>query len=70
MDPRTYAEISSLERRAAMREQLAEEREARAPVYYGGGSYNHIESMTRAEEYRTEARELRDRAERLRRKLG
>lgn len=67
MDQKTWTAISELERKATRLEEQAEEREARAPVYYGGGSSNFMQSMTRAEELRAEARDLRAEAARLRR---
>lgn len=66
MEPTTKIRIDGLERRAALRKQQAEEREARAPVLYSGGSFNHIESMTIADRYREEARQMRAEADRLR----
>lgn len=66
MDLMTAIEAEGLEKLAALREQHAEEREARAAVYHGGGSSSYIESLQIAEQYRNEARELRVRATHLR----
>ncbi|WP_145998936.1 hypothetical protein [Brevibacterium linens] len=67
MDPMTAIEVEGLEKLAALREHHAEEREARAAVYHGGGSSAYIETLVIAEQYRNEARELRARATQLRR---
>lgn len=66
MKARTRIEIDGLERRAALREEQADEREARAARYYGGGSSSYLESLDIAEQYRAEARGLREQAARLR----
>lgn len=63
----TQNKIDDLERRAAIRERQADEREERALPYYGGGSSSYIRSLDKAEEYRGEARQLRAEAARLRR---
>ena len=67
MDQKTWIAVSELERKAARLEEQADEREARAPVYYRGGSSIYMESMTRADQLRAEARDLRAEAARLRR---
>ena len=62
----TATEIRRLERRAAIREEQADEREATAAANYGGGSYLYLTSLNTAEEYRAEAQQLRQQASRLR----
>lgn len=62
----TETEIKRLERRAPVREEQADEREAMAASSRPGGYYS-MQSQITAEEYRAEAGELRARASVLRR---
>lgn len=55
-------EADLLEDEAAHYEAQADDREARAAAWYGGGSYNYILSLDRAAEYRKKARKLREQA--------
>lgn len=64
----TASEISRLEGRAALLERQADEREESAPAYYGGGSSAFVLELETADQYRTEARELRREAAALRRR--
>lgn len=64
---RTEIEAQGLERRAAVLERQADEREGRAVWDFGGGSRFYYQTLDRAEQYRREARELREQATRLRR---
>ncbi|GAA3042933.1 hypothetical protein GCM10010528_23190 [Gordonia defluvii] len=55
-------EAGLLEDEAAHYEAQADDREARAAAWYGGGSYAYILSLDRAAEYRKKARQLRRQA--------
>lgn len=67
MDARTRIEVSSLRRKAAGLEQLADEHEARSLGLFGFGSSYTLQATTEAEEKRAEARRLRGRADALER---
>lgn len=68
-DPMTALKADGLERRAALREQHAQDAEERARGY-GGRSPLYYETLDKSEEYQREARELRAEAARLRRSAG
>lgn len=55
-------EADLLEDEAAHYEAQADDREARAAAWYGGGSYNYIRSLDTADGYRKKARQLRRQA--------
>ncbi|OYO00735.1 hypothetical protein CGZ95_08925 [Enemella evansiae] len=64
----TKQDIEAMSRRAAVLEEYAEAREARAASWYGLGSSAYIRSLDVAERYRREVRELRDEIARARRR--
>ncbi|MFE5777550.1 hypothetical protein [Brachybacterium sp. NPDC056505] len=66
MDIRTRIEIEGLERRATVRERQADEHEDAAPLNHGFGTARYMSAFDTAEKYRAEARELREKAARLR----
>lgn len=67
MDTMTEIEVRGLERRAALREQHADEIEAENAFYRRRSPQQITLSQASANRYRAEAHELREKAERLRR---
>lgn len=68
MDKITQIEVTSLEKRAAVYEEHADEREARAGAYYRFGSSAYVDSLDKVEQMRAQARSWRDEADELRRR--
>lgn len=65
----TTQEIRKLERRAELREKQASDREATAVWEHGLGTRSYFRSLDTADEYRAEAKRLRQQASTLRRQL-
>lgn len=66
MNTQRTEEIRRLEAQADLRERLADEGEAGAPVYFRAGGAGYYRALERAEKNRKESRELRAQAAQLR----
>ncbi|MFT3661752.1 MAG: hypothetical protein QM809_10210 [Gordonia sp. (in: high G+C Gram-positive bacteria)] len=57
------AEADLLDQRAALLEAQADDRYDRAARWYGGGSYAFVKSLDTADDYKKQARALREQAQ-------